>query len=159
IRAAVQEYDLPGCLHDLTRSTHPRHPLRLAVEGRIEHALLVRQLFHLREELRFVFRLVRRGRAVVHLDAIEPLEDVVAFRVDALERQQPADRLSGLDGRRKGRGAPDAVEIDRLGGGNGRKYHERGEQQRLHDYFLASSSPSQSSTLWPSANVIFRMNA
>jgi len=26
-------------------------------------------------------------------------------------------------------------------------------------YFLASSSPSQSSTLWPSANVIFRMNA
>ena len=110
--SAVEEHDLARRLDDLGRRAHARHALRLAVERRVEDALLVREVFHLREQLRLVLRLVRRGRAPVDRQRSRPVKTSPPSGFTPLSGSSQRTDSPGFTAGGSGADAPDAVEID-----------------------------------------------
>src|SRR4051794_15625383 len=110
VQVPVEEYHLARRLHDLARRTHAGNALRLAVERRVEDALLVGEVLHLLEQFWLVLGFVRRRGAAFDLPSIQTLEDIAAFGIHTLERQQPSDGLTRFGcGWRRG-DTPDAAE-------------------------------------------------
>ncbi len=182
----VEQHDEARRLHDLAGRPHARHAERLAVERRVVELALVGQQLHLRCELRLVRRLVRLGRLAFLRGTVHLVEDalVVGVRPHREEDARRFARCQRLD--RLGAPGPHTVQIGmpvggprrRLAGGRGTRIgagagppaalrergrgddqREAGDDEEPPHGFSFEGSPSQISSLWPSAKVIVRRNA